>query len=177
MSKHCSQCELRKKRAQKNSEKTSENSEISHVEGGMASESRNNDTPVVLTPELYGPLECPCNYHGSSKGMEADGALTSCVHLHCTEKIVYEIIVMDNDSSTENILKWSFVETKRNLLIKEIPLTPAGNKKVDNGLLPLSHPPIKRLAGHHHRNRCMAGKFYKLARAAQKVSTCAMRLS
>jgi hypothetical protein len=86
--------------------------------------------------------------------------------------VLYEIIVMDDDSSTENILKWNYVDAFDAKLIDMIPTTPAGNKKVDNGKLPLTHPPILRLADHNHRNRCMAGKFYNLARAAKKVSKC-----
>jgi hypothetical protein len=120
----------------------------------------------------HDPSECPMNYLGSSKGMEAHGALKSCIHLHSTAQVVYEIIVMDDDSSTENILKWNFVEAFEADMIPSIPKTPAGNKKVDNGKLPLTHPPILRLADHNHRNRCMAGKFYNLARAAKKDSKC-----
>ena len=64
------------------------------------------------------------NYLGSSKGMEAHGALTSCIHLHQRHKVVYEIIVMDDDSSTENILKWNYVEALDARLITTIPTTP-----------------------------------------------------
>jgi hypothetical protein len=110
---------------------------------------------------------CSPNYHGSSKGMEAHGALQSCLHLHTHHEVVYEIIVMDNDSSTENILKWNFVEVLANKMIDEIPKTDKRYKKVDNGQLPLTHPAILRLADHNHRNRCMAAKFYLLARGPQ----------
>jgi hypothetical protein len=112
------------------------------------------------------------NYMGSSKGMEARGALQSCIHLHSTSQVVYEIIVMDDDRSTENILKWNFVEAFDARMIPSIPKTPAGNKKVNNDKLPLTHPPILCLADHNHRNRCMAGKFYNLARIGKKKSMC-----
>ena len=79
---------------------------------------------------------------------------------------------MDDDSLTENILKWNFVEAYDADLIPCIPTTPAGNKKVDNGKLPLTHPAILRLADHNHRNRCMAGKFYNLAKMGKKKSMC-----
>ncbi len=57
-------------------------------------------------------------------------------------------------------------------LITKIPKTPAGNKKVDNGQLPVTHPPILRLADHNHRNRCLANKFYNLEQAPQKKKMC-----
>ena len=104
--------------------------------------------------------------------MEAHGALQSCIHLHEHHNVVYEVIVMDDDSSTENILKWNFQAALDEGLITSIPLTAGGSKKVDNGQLPITHPVIKRLADHNHRNRCMAGKFYNLARAPKKTSKC-----
>ncbi len=115
---------------------------------------------------------CSRNYVGSSKGMEAHGALQSCLHLHENHDVVYEIAVMDDDSTTENILKWNFQEAYEAGLIDNIPTTKSGGKKVDNGKLPLTHPAILRLADHNHRNRCMAGKIYNLARASKKVSNC-----
>jgi hypothetical protein len=48
---------------------------------------------------------CACNYHGSSKGMKAHDALQSCTHLHKHHNVMCKIIVMDDDSSMENILK------------------------------------------------------------------------
>jgi hypothetical protein len=98
----------------------------------------------------HDPLVCSRNYTGSSKGMEAHGAVHSCIHLHKHHDIVYEIIVMDDDSSTENILKWNFAEALDAQLIDEIPKTACGGKKKDNGQLPLTHPPIIRLADHNH---------------------------
>jgi hypothetical protein len=59
-------------------------------------------------------------------------------------------------------------------LIDEIPTTASGGKKVDNGKLPFSHPPIERLDDISHRNRCMAGKVYKLARLPKYKSECTM---
>jgi hypothetical protein len=95
--------------------------------------------------------------------MEAHGALQSCIHLDENRKAAYKIIMMDDDSSTENILKWNFQEALNKQMITKLPTTPAGNKKVDNGKLPMTHSPILQLADHNHRNRCMARKFYKLA--------------
>ena len=120
----------------------------------------------------HDPSVCSRNYHGSSKGMEAHGAVQSCIHLHAHHNVVYEIIVMDDNSSTENILKWNFAEALEARLIDAIPTTTCGGKKVDNGQLPLSHPPILHLTDHNHQNRCMAGKCYNLARLPKLKSMC-----
>ena len=74
------------------------------------------------------PTVCSRNFLGSSKGMEADGALTSCLHLHKHHNVVYEIIVMDDDSSTENILKCNYKEALDKQMITSIPKTPSGGK-------------------------------------------------
>ena len=74
--------------------------------------------------------------------MEAHGTIQSCIHLHAHHNMVYEIIMMDDDSSTENILKWNFANALEARLIDVIPTTACGGKKVDSGQLPLSHPSI-----------------------------------
>jgi hypothetical protein len=85
-------------------------------------------------------LHCALTTTGSSKGMEAHGALLqSCLHLHHHQNVVFNIIVMDDDSSTENILYWNFAEALTAELIYEIPKTKGGNKKEDKGTLP-NHP-------------------------------------
>jgi hypothetical protein len=43
---------------------------------------------------------CACNYTSSSKGMEAHGALQSCLHHHQHHNIVWDIIVMDDKTLT-----------------------------------------------------------------------------
>jgi hypothetical protein len=115
---------------------------------------------------------CSRNYTGSSKGMEAHGALKSCLHLHLNRNVVWEIMVMDDDSSTQNLLRWNFAEAIDKQMMTEVPLTKGGNKREDKGQLPLSHPEITRLADHNHRNRCMAGKCYNLAYAKKSKSKC-----
>jgi hypothetical protein len=177
MSKRCSKCESRKKNKEKNSteiplRKNTENSmdDTNKVEEtNPVKVATINNTPGDTCDD---PALCPRNYDGSSKGMESHGALYSCVNLHENHNVIYEIIVMDDDSSTENILKWNFADALEAELISEIPLTAGGNKKTDKGQLPLTHPPIKRLADINHRNRCMAGKVYNLARLPKKKSMC-----
>ncbi len=66
--------------------------------------------------------------------MEAHGAMQSCIHLHTHHNVMYKIIAMDDDSSTENTLKWvNFVEALEAGLINSIPKTVGGNKKEDEG--------------------------------------------
>jgi hypothetical protein len=151
MSKRCGTCESKEKRSEQSTEEVNiDNDEDNNHNANM----------------------CPRNYHGSSKGMECTGALKSCLHLHEHHNVVYETIVMDDDSSTENILKWNMQAAFDAKLIDAIPTTASGGKKVDNGQLPFSHPPIERLADINHRNRCMAGKVYKLARLPKYKSEC-----
>jgi hypothetical protein len=59
---------------------------------------------------------------------------------------------MDDDSSTENLLRWNFAEAIDKDLLNAVPLTKGGYERKDKGQLPLSHPEIKRLADHNHRN-------------------------
>jgi hypothetical protein len=106
---------------------------------------------------------CAHNYLGSSKGS---------IHLHTHHDVVYEIIVMDNDSLTENSLKWNFVDALAEGLIMEIPKTPGGIKEIDKGQLSLTHPPILQLAAHIHCIWYMAGTCYLLAHAPKSKSMC-----
>ena len=153
MSKRCGTCERKTKKSDKS---------IDEVED----EEQDNEQ------DHHNANMCPRNYLGSSKGMECTGALKSCLHLHAHHNVVYETIVMDDDSSTENILKWNMKKAFDAKIIDEIPTTACGGKKVDKGQLPFTHPPIVRLADINHRNRCMAGKIYKLARLAKYKSEC-----
>ena len=153
MSKRCATCECKEKKREKG------------TEGVEDTEDENEYSSHTVNM-------CPRNYHGSSKGMECTGALASCLHLHAHHDVVYETIVMDDDSSTENILKWNMQKALDERLITELPTTASGGKKVDKGQLPFTHPPINRLADINHRNRCMAGKVYKLARLPKYKSDC-----
>jgi hypothetical protein len=91
-------------------------------------ENGNESDVNELEIEKHDPKLCPQNYLGSSKGMEAHGALKSCIHLHKNHNVVYKIVVMDDHSSTETILKWNFEEAYKLEMIPEIPKTPAGNR-------------------------------------------------
>jgi hypothetical protein len=123
-------------------------------------------------PHLDDADVCARNYTGSSKGMEAHGALHGCLNLHRNHNIIYEIIIMDDDSCTKSILSWNFQEAITEGLMTKAPKTANGNKKADKGQLPTSHLKLKRLADHNHRNRCWAGKCYNYAYATKGKSEC-----
>ena len=86
---------------------------------------------------------CPKNYNGSSKGMEASGALENVQNLFENNKCYCHTIVMNDNSSTKSILQHSLEEKKiqseKEGLTFEWPKE--GNKKVKNiGHLPIAHP-------------------------------------
>jgi hypothetical protein len=53
------------------------------------------------------PFLCPKNYDGSSKGMEATGAIRNVIRLH-NQSVFIKTYVMDDDSSTKAILQHSW---------------------------------------------------------------------
>jgi hypothetical protein len=111
---------------------------------------------------------CPRNYDGSSKGMEAVGAIRSVTRLFDTLGVYIRTYVMDDDSSTKAILRHSY--KARGLGKADWPRTPSGYKKQDTGQLPLAHPEIQFLADKNHRVRTFATHFFNLARAKLSVS-------
>jgi hypothetical protein len=157
MSRRCAKCELQAKLAK------------------LAAEEEAKLTQTV--PDLPPPVVknhdedlCPRNYDGSSKGMESNGSFENVIELHTKHNCVLEIIVMDDDSSSENILQWEIKAAMHEELLTTWPLTAAGKKRSNKGKLPLSHPPWTKLSDHNHRMRCLAGKCYKLAKAKIEVS-------
>jgi hypothetical protein len=115
---------------------------------------------------------CSRNYVGSSKGMEATGAIKTLKYLHLNHQIIYEFVVMDDDSSSENIMRWNSKAALDAGLITCLPTTPAGNEKKSTGQLPLTHPEWTKLADPNHRMRCQVGKIYNQAKAKKDVSLC-----
>jgi hypothetical protein len=112
---------------------------------------------------------CPKNYEGSAKGMEAAGAAKIVKRLFAneTERGYVARLVTDDDSLVRNILTRSYCELLRADRINEIdcPRYANGQKKPDNGLLPLLHPVMQFLAdkGHHVRgySRVLFVEVYK----------------
>jgi hypothetical protein len=119
------------------------------------------------------PCFCPKNYDGSSKGMEATGAIRNVIRLN-NQSVFLKTYVMDDDSSTKAILRHSWQELidAGKMTKDDWPRTPAGRKKKDNGQLPLSHPKIEFLADKNHRVRTYAKYFFDLSQKRKSESTC-----
>ena len=49
--------------------------------------------------------DCPCNYEGSSKSMESDGALTMLKRCYNDFSVYFKHIVSDDDSTMRSLLK------------------------------------------------------------------------
>jgi hypothetical protein len=100
---------------------------------------------------------CPKNYEGSSKGMEATGAVRIVRRLfeNLKHNCYVAHLVTDDDSSVRKILTHSYKELLAALRITaaEWPKYPNGKKKPDNGMLPLLHEIIIFLADKGHRVR------------------------
>jgi hypothetical protein len=58
--------------------------------------------------------------------MEAHGALETVTYLHQKHNVVMEYIVMDDDSSSENILQWDYYAAIKEELMHAYPRTAGG---------------------------------------------------
>jgi hypothetical protein len=83
----------------------------------------------------HDPSVCSSNYKGLSKGMETHGAILTCLDLHNNHDIVYELALMDNGSSSENIFRWNLDAALAAKLIDEYPRTKGGGKQKSTGHL------------------------------------------
>ena len=108
--------------------------------------------------------ECPKNHEGSSKSMEADGALHLVKELDkrgkddCgVSKLFVEAFVTDDDSSIRAILSHD-----------------KSKKKNGKGKLPEHIPEPKWLADPSHRTRVVARVIFALATVSNKQSECQM---
>jgi hypothetical protein len=106
---------------------------------------------------------CSKNYIGSSKAMEPHGLLTNTLDLFENHCCILDTIVMDDDSSSANILQWDYEAAIKKGMLTKAPQTPAGRKKENVGRLPLEHPPWTHRADINHRLRCLIRKVYALA--------------
>jgi hypothetical protein len=100
---------------------------------------------------------CPKNYAGSAKGMEATGMakIVSRLFANVEDKCYVANLVTDDGSSVRNILTHSYRDLVAALKMTdaEWPRYVNGQKRPDNGLLPLLHAIIKFLADKGHRVR------------------------
>jgi hypothetical protein len=63
-----------------------------------------NEAKMPDKGKNHNPTVCSRkNYEGSSKGMEAHGALLTCLKLHQNHNMVYKFVVMDDDSLSDGI--------------------------------------------------------------------------
>jgi hypothetical protein len=84
---------------------------------------------------------CPENYHGSSKGMEAEGAVRIARRLSEKYEVFIEEYVSDENSPCRKILTHSFWDLIFEGRLTEAlwPRTNSGCKKPNSGLLPVDH--------------------------------------
>ena len=98
---------------------------------------------------------CPKNYDGSAKGMEAVGAAKIVCRLfkNASSQCYIRNLVTDDDSSVRKILTQSYQELldALQMTLDDWPRYANGQKKPDNGLLPLLHMAINFLADKGHR--------------------------
>jgi hypothetical protein len=118
--------------------------------------------------------ECPKNYTGSSKGMEAQAAL-DCVNKvwsHADISAFINIICLDDDATTRAYLQHSFAHLDANNLPRPTNKKgePKTGKRNDKGKLHKEHPVIQFLADLSHRVRTFAKYLYALKNAAKKHS-------
>ena len=108
--------------------------------------------------------DCPYNYDGSSRGMEATGAAVN-VNALFSRGCYIKNYVMDDDSLTKAILKWSFhdqeAKAREDGMVYKWPKDKSGRKKKDTGRLHIRHPLITWLADKNHRVCTCAGPFFK----------------
>jgi hypothetical protein len=81
---------------------------------------------------------------------------------------------MDDDSSTKSILKHSLQARidSGEMSIEDWPLTEAGVRVRDTGLLPIEQPVLNFLVDKNHQVRTYARYYFKLAMMVAKESQC-----
>ena len=109
-------------------------------------------------------------YNGSSKRMEAEGAIRNVLDIFNTGLTYVGEVVADNDSSSRILLKHSHKDRKRKAdalgEVYEMPRYNDGSLKPDHGRLPLNHPEPFFLLDVNHRLRNKSKKQYAYARQA-----------
>jgi hypothetical protein len=116
---------------------------------------------------------CPKNYTGSSKGMEAVGALRNVRKIWERGDSYVGTYVMDDDSTTRAVLSHPYKEMLHlgRITADQVPSRIKKSPKSDNGQLWLDHPEILPLADKNHRGKNFAKKIFQLAGAPAAVST------
>ena len=120
------------------------------------------------------PELCPKNADCSAKAMEAIGSAKIVQNLFKNYPAYIYEYVGDDDSSTKKVLRHSWKDEVDAGIRREedFPRNKNGQKKPDNGLLPIDHPSIIWLADKGHRVRQLANKLFKLSKLKKDVSEC-----
>jgi hypothetical protein len=122
---------------------------------------------------MHETTSCPKNYQGSSKGMEAVGALRNVQKIWDRGDCYVGTYVMDDDSTTRAVLCHPYKEMLRlgRISEDEVPKKIKQKPASDNGQLWLDHPKILPLADKNHRGKNFAKKIFQLANAPNGVSS------
>ena len=119
------------------------------------------------------------NYSGSSKSMEVQAILELTIQMWQEKNCCIGTIVSDDDTTMSLQLQHSYKEkvATGKMTNEQWPKTNNGNKKADNGRLPLHIPPPTFLADPNHRNKGVGKQLYAMANAARKISTIDKQLA
>jgi hypothetical protein len=126
--------------------------------------------------EEVGEHVCWKNHTGSSKAMEAEGCLDMVVNMFDNKHVIIKGIVLDNDSSTKSMVRWSNADwmLNNNTTIPPRTLITKGKNKgksqprPNKGKLPRHIPEPTWVHDPNHRKRVMTGDLHKLLASKAK---------
>jgi hypothetical protein len=121
------------------------------------------------------PEMCSKNYEGSSKGMEAMGALRNVLNIFDSLDVNVREYDMDNVALTKTTLKHAhktFLDASLFNMVVDWPRNKDGRKKEDRGQLPALHPILAFIADHNHQVHTYAKAYFLLVNMSQKKSKC-----
>jgi hypothetical protein len=122
------------------------------------------------------PHECWKNHLGSSKSMEAQACLELTIDMFDKKHVIIMGIVLDDDSSTKSMVRWSnkdwMLNNNTNVPPKVL-ITRGDNKgqlqpRPNKGKLPRHIPEPAWLHDPNHRKRVLTGDLYKIYSAGVK---------
>ena len=118
--------------------------------------------------------KCSKNFEGSSKSMEAEGALQLCIKAH-NRSYNIGVIVSDDDSTMRAVLRHSHTDKTNKDANYKWPRNSKTNIKVkDTGRLPLHIPEPTFYADPSHRTKIVAKKFFALKTMGKTKSEITM---
>ena len=116
--------------------------------------------------------KCVKNHDGTSKAMESRGIYNLFIEFWDTKKVWIKTIVSDDDSSMRSQMRHSYKDLIDNQLmtVSEWPRNACGQKKPDNGKLPIHMKPPNFVADPNHCIKVFGKQMYNLARTSNKIS-------